>query len=135
MKADTLLLLRTVAAWVLTTYGPVVRSRLRSIDLNLDGENVHLLIAADAPGTEDEFEPLPVQVEVLLALRDGDKKSDELAKLCKCDKNRLFEKGRGLDQLQEAGLVSHRERVGYYLTQEGERRAELIWGKRTKPLA
>lgn len=130
MKADTLLLLRTVAAWVATTYGPLARSRLRSIDLHLEGDNVHLPIPADDVGAVEEFEPLPVQAEVLLALREGDKKSDELAKAIKCDKNRLFEKGRGLDQLQEAGLVAHRDRVGYYLTQEGERKAELISARR-----
>ncbi len=131
MKADTLLLLRTVAAWVSTTYGPLARLRLKSIDMNLEGDNVHLPIPADDVSAESEFEPLPVQVEILLALRDGDKKSDELAKLLRCDKNRLFEKGRGMDQLHEAGLVAHRDRVGYFLTREGERAAELIAAKRS----
>lgn len=131
MKADTSLLLRTVAAWVQTTYGAAARLRLKSIDMNLEGDNIHLPIPADDAGEPLEFVPLPVQEEILIQLRVGDKKSGELAKAVKVDNNRLFEKGRGMDQLIDAGLVAHRDRVGYYLTREGERVAELIAGRRS----
>jgi hypothetical protein len=133
MKADTALLLKTVIAWIETTYGATMRSKLRSIDVNLTDENVHLPIPAADSCAVIEFEPLPIQAEILLALRRGDLTSNELAKAVKCEKNRIFEKGRGLDQLQESGLVAHKERVGYYLTQEGERRAELIASRALPP--
>ena len=43
---------------------------------------------------EGPFDATPVQEEILLALRAKDMRSDELARVCKCEKNRIFEKGR-----------------------------------------
>ena len=74
----------------------------------------------------DDFEPTESQKFILLALRKGELKTDDLVARTGLSKSQFFERGRGLSQLREAGLVDHKLRVGYFLTPEGEQRAAML---------
>lgn len=125
---DTPTFLKTVAAWVYTNLGPAARSKTRSISIRIGDEFARLLIPADGEAVDDalEFEPTATQEAILLALRDGEMKTDRLAGASGLNKSQLFEKGRGLEQLRNAGLVDHKLRAGYFLTEPGERLVALL---------
>lgn len=124
MHVDTSLLLKTVAAWVKGVYGESGCSKRLSIDVNVGDDVAHLPVPAD--GGDVAFDPTATQEAILLALKGGEMKTDRLVSSSGLNKSQLFEKGRGLEQLRAAGLVEHRQRVGYFLTEAGERFVELM---------
>lgn len=127
---DTPTMLRVVALWVACNLGHAARARTRQIYVDIaETDGVTLPVPADgelrAPAAA--FEPTGTQEVILRALKEhGELKTDALVQLTELSKSQLFEKGRGLAQLQEVGLVAHQPRAGYYLTEAGERRAALI---------
>lgn len=63
------------------------------------------------------FVPNAFQKGILKALAGKALRADELG-LAVGDRRRLFRKPGGVSELQEHGLVSHHQRLGYYLTDD-----------------
>jgi hypothetical protein len=59
------------------------------------------------------FVPTPLQEAILKALSGIVMQTRALAIACKCDEPRLFKPG-GIKDLTDAGLVEHKDGVGYY---------------------
>jgi len=126
---NTRQLLRTLSRWISHNLGPSVRAQADTLTVRCrNGHEIALPLPADCEIAEPEtFTPTESQKCILIALREnGELKTDALADKSGLSKSQLFEKGRGMDQLREAGLVSHVPRSGYHLTEEGERVAALL---------
>ena len=126
---NTRLLLRTVAAWISHNLGQSARAQADTLTVRCrNGHEIALPLPADCELAEPEaFSPTESQKCILIALREcGELKTDALADKSGLSKSQLFERGRGLDQLRDAGLVAHVPRSGYHLTEEGERVAALL---------
>jgi hypothetical protein len=109
--------------------GPATRADCEAIQIRRrNGKPIALPLPADLDMDEEaEFEPTDTQKVILISLRQcGEMKTDALVDKSGLSKSQLFEKGRGIAQLTEAGLMSHRPRTGYFLTEEGERVAALL---------
>lgn len=69
--------------------------------------------AAAAPPAGAQFTPNDYQCEILMALEGKALRTDALAERTSQNPRRLFKPG-GLKELQDAGLVAHSSRLGYY---------------------
>jgi hypothetical protein len=105
-----------VRVLVQTVYGPY-RRPVRVIVVMDDGEQLRLpvpLVATAAPTAEPPFIPTDSQSSILTALEGRALTTDALANRAGIDRSTLFRRPGGLHELRELGLVSHRDRLGFY---------------------